>query len=157
MCFSGNWSVKEIFISVCFLTGIPIESNLDHQHTLHYTYNYQQLLTRTQRMTKDLDPQNEATLLEVQTEKNNILISTGKEKYSSVMLIFIRLGCFFNNCWVSVKLQVSMRNIVSDSVRTFESKVESHWVRQPPGFRGQCLTLNSFEYSFFWEISNVFI
>lgn len=84
MCFCGNWSGKEIFvISVCFLIGIPIESNLtlDHQHTLHYTYNYQQLLTRTQRMTKDLDPQNEATLLEVQTEKNNILISTGKEKY----------------------------------------------------------------------------
>lgn len=98
MRFCGNWSVKEIFvISVCFLIGIPIESNLDHQHTLHYTYNFQQLLTRTQRMMKDLDPQNEATLLDVQTEKNNILISTGKEKYTYVMLIFIRLGCVLNN------------------------------------------------------------
>lgn len=88
-----NWSVKEIFvISVCFLIGIPIESNLDHQRTLHYTYNFQQLLARTQRVMKDLDPQNEATLLDVQTEKNNILISTGKEKYTYVMLVFIRLG-----------------------------------------------------------------
>ncbi len=48
-------------------------------------------------MMKDLDPQNEATLLDVQTEKNNILISTGKEKYTYVMLIFIRLGCVFLN------------------------------------------------------------
>ncbi|KAF4107500.1 dynein light chain roadblock-type 1-like [Onychostoma macrolepis] len=61
--------------------GIPIESNLDHQHTLHYTYNFQQLLARTQRMMKDLDPQNEATLLDVQTEKNNILISTAKDYF----------------------------------------------------------------------------
>uniref|UniRef100_A0A8C2BFJ3 Roadblock/LAMTOR2 domain-containing protein n=1 Tax=Cyprinus carpio TaxID=7962 RepID=A0A8C2BFJ3_CYPCA len=69
--------------------GIPIESNLDHQRTLHYTYNFQQLLARTQRVMKDLDPQNEATLLDVQTEKNNILISTGKEKYTYVMLCYI--------------------------------------------------------------------
>ncbi len=40
-------------------------------------------------MTKDLDPQNEATLLEVQTEKNNILISTGKEKYTYVYLFYL--------------------------------------------------------------------
>ncbi|XP_043108606.1 dynein light chain roadblock-type 1-like [Puntigrus tetrazona] len=59
--------------------GIPIESNLDHRRTLHYTYNFQQLLTTTQRVLKELDPEDEAVLLDIETKKNDILVSTAKD------------------------------------------------------------------------------
>ncbi|KAM6936915.1 dynein light chain roadblock-type 2-like [Xenentodon cancila] len=55
--------------------GIPIRSTLDKSMSIHYTRGLCHLAIMARSMVRDIDPQNDLTVLRIRTKKHEIMVA----------------------------------------------------------------------------------
>ncbi|OAF68780.1 Dynein light chain 2B, cytoplasmic [Intoshia linei] len=65
------------FIMNC--DGIAIRTTLDNQTTSHWCYHVLRLISKARVTVRDLDPQNDVTIMRLRTHRHEIIIAPDKD------------------------------------------------------------------------------